>query len=589
MPSDQMDQDKFAEVVQEAEKMGAEALVAGDFDNAAKILSELLQIMPNNALAHYGLGVIAVHSGDTDAAEQHLRTSTRNAPEWGPPHSELGKLMLSQGRVNRATRMLEKAVEYESKDPETRYALATALQRAGKHAAFEEQLREILKIDEAHGAANNDLGCVYAQRGDLDTAELLMRRGVEAANPMPAYFVNLGNVLMLKDAIEDAATLFDQVLEIAPDNVDALLGASVADRRRGDLENALLRAEQAGSLAPNNAGAINLVGIIYRELGHYDEARDQFDAALKIAPNDGAARSNLGMLQLLEGNWRAGWANYEARRADPAYKLPWGGVAAPHWQGGALSGKRLIVLSEQGFGDTIQFSRYLPTLADKGAEVHVAVQPELRALIGSVDDRVHMISPNTEVPSFDLQALLLSLPKELGIDGTGAVDGAPYLKAPAAEGPLKAALGELKGLKVGINWQGSPGHKEDFKRSIAPDAFDEILGTDGVSFVSLNFGGGDVPKGVADLSRHVKDFSDSAALVDQLDLMISVDTASVHLAGALGKPCWALIPFVPDWRWQLEGETTPWYDSVKLYRQPARGDWSSVLEKVAGDLAAFKG
>ena len=588
MPSDQMDQGQLTNVVQKAEKMGAEALVAGDFDSAAKVLTELLQIMPNNALAHYGLGVIAVQQGDLTKAEHHLRTSTRNAPEWGPPHSELGKLMLAQGRTNRAIRMLEKAVSHESKDPETRYALATALQRSGAYAAFEEQIREILKIDETHSAANNDLGCVYAQRGELDAAELLLRRAADSENPLPAYLVNLGNVHMLKNAIEDAADMLQRALDLAPDNIDALVGASVADRRRGDLESALLRAEQAASLAHNHAGAVNLVGIIYRELGLYDKAREQFEAALEIDPKDGAAQSNLGMLQLLEGDWPAGWANYEARRSDSAYKLPWGGVNAPHWQGGSINGKRMIVLSEQGFGDTIQFARYLPILADNGADVHVAVQPELRDLIASVDERIHMIAPDTQVPSFDVQALLLSLPKALGIDSLGTVTGAPYLKAPAVKGALKKALEGLEGLKVGLNWQGSAGHKEDFKRSISPDAFKDILGLDGVSFVSLNFGDGEVPDGILDLSKHIKDFSDSAALVDSLDLVISVDTASVHLAGALGKPCWALIPFVPDWRWQLDGETTPWYDSVKLYRQPGRGDWASVLEKVASDLASFK-
>lgn len=574
--------ERLAELTGEMETIGARALIENEIENARAIFRELLRVAPDNIIANYGMGVISQHDGDDGLAERHLRNAVRQSPDWAEPHKALGKLLLKQGRHNRAVRALEKAVALEPGDVDGRYAYASALQAQGRTDASEQQLLDVIKREPAHSRANNDLGCIAIMRGMPDAAEAYFRKALDSADTLPSDAINLGNLLLLQNRIDDAHAMFENALEQDPTNVEAMIGAASADRRANRLEQALLRAEQAASLSPENIAAINLVGSVYQELGDYATALERYEAALVLNARDPAARANLGMLQLLNGDWAAGWRNYEARRADPSYKNPFRGVTAPRWQGNDLNGARIIVLAEQGFGDSIQFARYLPALAKLGAEVMFAVQPELFRLFDGFTPDVSIIRLNEPLDAIQFQTSLMDLPGLLGINTPETVEGSSYLTPPALSDKLASKLSGIDGLKIGVNWRGSVGHKSDSKRSMSPDLLNDLTQIPRTSWISLGFGSqsGTTPKGLIDVSADIDDFADTAALMAHLDLVISVDTATVHLAGAIGTPCWAMIPFVPDWRWLRDGAQTVWYDSVRLFRQPERGDWQSVVSNV---------
>lgn len=578
--------EELKEFISTAEIAATEALQNGNEESAAKLFNEILSIVPNNPVAHNGIGLIAVQNKQSSIAEHHFRRAVESAPDWLDAHVNLGVFFLHAGRARRAIKMLKRALDLAPDDSSVRYLLAQTLSTQGKKAELEQELRKIVADDPEHAGALNDLGVIEVQAKNYDAAIALFQKAASAKDPLPGARANAGNIQLLCDRNEDAEKTFDQALLEQPNSIDALIGKATAQRRNGDLDGALLTAERAASLAPENGSARNAAGIIYRELGIFDAAENHFSEAIELSPNDPGPRSNLALLNLLQGEWSKAWPGYEARIHLPNFEMSWGMPKVPKWEKQDAEGKTIIVLSEQGFGDSIHFARFLPMLAEKSEATLFAVQPELAPLMEGLSPKVTVISPNQSLPEVDFYSLLLSLPGNLGISGPKDISGAAYLSAPEASDNLKESILKLPGLKVGINWRGAPRHTEDFKRSIDLETISPLLDVDGVSFVSLDFSDSDQkkPDNISDFSTHISDFGDSAALVNALDLVISVDTSTVHLAGALGKDCWAMIPFVPDWRWQLEGDTTPWYDSVKLFRQSERNDWASVIEHIKSAL-----
>lgn len=577
-------------VIEKAEAMGKHAMADGDFKTAQTIYEHLIDIDPKNAHALNHLAVIAIDEQRFDVADSYLRRATQAAPDWAEPHASLAILYLGQGRGRRAAKAVEKALALDADNAGYRYILANAYKAMNDAERYERTLKNVIDQDSYHAAANNDLGCLAAQRGQLEDAVGYLERALADPEAPGSYMANLGKIRLIQNRPADAEELLKRAIANDGADLEAHIALAVARRTLGNLQEALKDVESLIGQAPDHPGLLNVSGTVYRELGHFFEARNFFERALAVHPGDAAAQSNLALLRLLRGELKQGWIDYEARRRESGFQSLWGGSAIPDWRGENVAGKTVLVLAEQGLGDSIQFARFLPKLADMGATVKLAVQPELTGLMATLDPRIDLIQHGEDLGKIDYQVLLLSLPRYLGIDSYDDVDGKPYLSVPkASDDALAAALGALSGYKVGINWRGSPNHKEDFKRSLSPALFDAIGDVDGVTLVRLDFGdtdpSADVPEGTVDLSEHVASFADTARVLDALDLIVSVDTATVHLAGALGKPCWALIPFVPDWRWRREGDTTPWYDSVRLFRQPALGDWTSVFEAVGAALA----
>ena len=403
-----------------------------------------------------------------------------------------------------------------------------------------------------------------------------------------------GRVLLEMRAFEDALDSYDRAVALRPDDPKPHDFRSRALRDLGRYDDALAAAERAVRLGPDDAGALNSLGNSLRMLGQVEAAADAYQRAIAATPNPGPMRFNLGICRLLAGDYAQGWPDYEYRWTTERMARGKHRFQQPLWLGREpIAGRRILLHAEQGLGDTIQFCRYAPLVAAMGATVILGVQPDLRPLLSGLPD-VEVIDRAVAPPIFEYHCPLLSLPLALGTTRETVPSGGPYLSVPPGHlAAWRDRLGPGGGKRIGIAWSGNRAHLADHHRSIPLDAFGPILSLgyplhalqkdlraeDVTAFAlagTIRFMGDDL-----------RDFADTAALVARMDLVITVDTAVAHLAGALGRPVWLLLPFAPDWRWGLRADTTPWYPTMRLFRQPAPLDWETVIRRVRDALIAF--
>ncbi len=350
-----------------------------------------------------------------------------------------------------------------------------------------------------------------------------------------------------------------------------------ADRyQRGDLEGALELYHQAG--AHNNAG------VVLRQLGRLAEAEAAFAAAF----DDPDAAYHLAMMQLARGDFAKGWAGFERRPAQEHLRASRAALMERQWDGGELAGRRLFLWSEQGFGDAIQFLRFVAPLQARGADIVFDCHPELLRLLRRSLPGVEVVPRGGRVAGFEVAAALLGLPFLQGLTRLDEIPAqVPYLKPPGDQVAFwRRRLEPLSRPRIGLVWAGRPSHPDEHLRSLAPGALAPLLDLP-ASFVSLQLGASKVDDRLFDPTPEISDFADSAAIISQLDLVVSVDTAVAHLAGALGQPVWVLLPMVADWRWLRERETSPWYPTMRLFRQPALHDWPGAITALHDELAAW--
>ncbi|MGC1303415.1 MAG: glycosyltransferase family 9 protein, partial [Caulobacteraceae bacterium] len=333
------------------------------------------------------------------------------------------------------------------------------------------------------------------------------------------------------------------------------------------------------------------LGSILVALGRLSEAGPVYETALGIAPDGAEASFGRAFLRLLQGEYALGWQDYEFR---PARRGPVPPALQPQWRGEDLAGKTLLIYAEQGFGDSIQFLRYAPALAARGARVLVALPVPLMGLAARVEGVAEVVEPTFRLPPFDLCIPLGSLPLCFATRLDDIPGAGGYLSAPPEQvARWKGRLGGGDKFTVAFAWAGNPGHPNDHNRSVPLAELSPLLRVRGVRWLSLQKGPVAADLGryreidLLDLGEELGDFSDTAAVLSCADLTISVDTALCHLGGALGRPTWTLTPFAPDWRWSTERRDTPWYAAMRLYRQRSLGDWSGAMAEAAGDLATM--
>jgi len=333
-----------------------------------------------------------------------------------------------------------------------------------------------------------------------------------------------------------------------------------------------------------------------KDKGLLDEAIAADRQAIAINPNFAEGHFNLGIALLECGDFEQGWPEYEWRQKCSEFNASFRRFSQPLWSGEEFRGRTILLHAEQGLGDTIQFIRYLPMLVRRGGRVLVEVQPALMGLLRQMRG-VHQWIPRGEpLPGFDVQCPLLSLPRLFATTVRTIPADVPYLLAdPALVESWRQNLStNVPGIKVGLAWAGNPEHKRDAMRSISLDRLAPLASVRGATFISLQKGGSALqsdqpPEGLrlVNFSAELHDFADTAALMANLDVVIAVDTAIAHLAGAMGKPVWTLLPFAPDWRWLVDRKDSPWYPSMRLFRQPRIGDWGTVIGSVAGRLESL--
>jgi tetratricopeptide (TPR) repeat protein len=510
----------------------------------------------------------------------------------------------------------------------TPYDTALGHMRAGRHA-------------EAHEAARQS-GILFYQSGRLPEA-LAAFELCDRLQPNHAWTIYMRAGLLYElGRPEEALVQCNLSAERDPDFAPTLVLRARCLHNLNRFDEALTDNRRAYALDPTDADVCNAIGDALQLRALYDEALQWFDRALAlrenfieamlnkafslrhlhrfresfaiydevkaIDPDNIIADWNLANLHLLTGNFEIGWAQREVRWKMPMFTGQYPKFSQPMWLGdeaieGGIEGKTILVQCDQGFGDTIQLVRYMPMLAARGARVILVVEDALHALLVGMPGVVACLKKSAAtvdtLPSFDMHCPMMRLPLAFGTRLDTIPAGRGYVPAPALEPVqvwqerLQQRLGPHDRLRVGVVWSGNPGHKNDHNRSITLAAYEPLLGT-GAAFVSLQKDPRpddratlDRRGDIVDLTADLTDFADTAALISCLDLVITVDTAVAHLAGALGRPTWLLLPYMPDWRWLLDREDSPWYPTVRLFRQGADRDYAKVIDRVRAELAAL--
>jgi hypothetical protein len=356
------------------------------------------------------------------------------------------------------------------------------------------------------------------------------------------------------------------------------------------IEEAITSYRRAISINPDFAEAHCNLGVLFKELGKLDEAMTCFSKALEMRPDYSEANYNLGLAFLLKGDFKKGWENYASRwKCDPLKKTR-RSYEVPLWEGQSIKDKTLYLYPEQGLGDFIQFVRYLPVIQGYGGRIITETPEALYELISSSFEKFQITKSGKTSGHFDFHAPMLDLPIMLGTTENSIPAHEAYLIAPEKlVQKWCERLDAYDGLRVGLIWAGDPKHKNDKNRSIDPSHLAPLLRLDGVNIFSLQVGhDGEankvLGKAIVDLAPELTSFHETAAAMKNLDVVISVDSAPAHLAGSLGCRIWTLLPFMPCWRWMLDGDSTPWYPSMQLFRQATIGDWSCVIKEVCQAL-----
>lgn len=610
-------------------EVGLGHMQAGRHLDAQLCCQQALALDPNHADTLHLMGLLSLDTGQYDHALGWISRAIRQEPK-AVYLTSLGSTLVNQGRTDEALKAFDKAVQLKPLDADLWRNLGAVLIEVKRPADAILSFQHALKLNPRHWDAANMVAILLYQSerfedalpyynlcdelepnhfqtlhmraltlqglGRLDEALADNKRAL-ALDPTNAdTYSNIGHVLMSSGRNEEALSWFDRSLELQPNSAATLMNKAIALAAMRRFAEAVSWYDRSLELQPNSALTLTNKAIALAELRHFDEAFAVYHQARAIDPCHAVADWNLALLQLLTGNFEAGWAGREARWKIPALSTYYPRLSQPMWLGKEpIEGKTILINVDEGLGDTIQFARYVPMVAELGARVILAVQEPLRPLLSELPGVSQCIAfAAGEVPAFDTYCSISSLPLAFGTRLETIPSAIPYLPAPAAY-RLKAwedRLGPHEKLRVGLVWSGNSRHDNDHNRSIPLRLLTRILDVD-ATFVSLQKDPRPDDKAtllnraeIIDLTAHLTDFVETAALVSCLDLVISVDTSVVHLAGALGRPTWILLPYRPDWRWLLGRDDSPWYPTVRLFRQSETREYGSVLDRVRTELHA---
>lgn len=601
----------------------------GDAEEATQCFRHLLQLRADDAEACYGLGLLAESSGLPEQAEIALRQALAGKPEHPEAWHRLGELLRRAGRPTEAAAAYRKSVQIAPQFVAAHVSLGHTLLDCGRRDEAEAELERAFQLEPQEPQLLHDLALGLERLGRWETAEALYRWALVSAPDALTSLVNLGNALKAAQRPKDAEAAYRRALRLQPDSSEGHNNLALLLMEQGRLSEAEAAFQRALYYRPEFGEAVYNLSCLLKNMGRMDESAALCERALRLMPDYAEAHNhwavltllsgfldaaetacrrallanpahkdaawNLSLIALLQGNFDAGWDAYEFRW-EAALKPYLRTFSQPLWDGRAFRGQTLLIHCEQGSGDCLQFIRYLPLLKPLGGRVLLECPTGLTRLFAGVHGIDAIIPKGERLPDFDCYCPLLSLPSRFGTRLESIPAQTPYLKTPAEALESAPALTAQAGttLKVGLVWAGNPGHSNDLNRSIGFDVLWPLLAVPGITWVILqkerrpeHFEALAARHGWLDPLDGVGDFADTAAIVQQLDLVIGVDTAVIHLAGALGKTTWALIPVNPDWRWMLEREDSPWYPSMRLFRQARRHAWPDVIEQAAAALAAW--
>ena len=555
-----------------------------DLRIAKSFVERALSIDPAFALAHNTAGTIAKEMGDYDAALAHFSEALRYNPELAEVYANESDLLRLLKRLPDAVSAARRAITLNPELPQAHGNLGACLIDLDDLVGAREALKSAIKLAPEDPENFVNLSQLEIKSGAFSAALAAAEAAIDRAPKLPQALNALGNAhYALRDYIpaEDA---YRRACELRPSASDILGNLGNALARQGRLVEAREVLCDSLKMDADNPSLRTNYGALLLEQGDVNGALQEFERALAIAPELPDAHWNRGLARLLSGALKDGFAGYEYRWRLPEFTPRHTDI--PLWHGEALEGKSILLHSEQGFGDTLQFVRYIDVLKAQGAEVYLETHAPLRRLLEGMPSLNGVLQRGDRLPDVDVQLPILSLPHRLGTSFETLPKEIPYIPFNPDAAP---DLGVTSGLKIGLAWAGRPTHKNDFNRSVSLDVLKPLFELSGATWVSLQIDARHddaISAGLPlrDLRPQITDFADTASAIGALDLVISVDTAVAHLAGALGKDVWILLPFSPDWRWLMDRDDSPWYPSARLFRQQSAGDWGEVIRRVASAL-----
>lgn len=577
---------------------------AGKLDEAEKLYRAVLDKQPRQADALALLGLVLGAKGQFKDALLSVERAIVLDPKSALFHFHHGTILMAAQKFVEANTAFRKAISLKPDFIEARYNLANSLRAEGDWASAIETYRVVLQMKPSYAEAYNNLALSLVHEQHFDEALLQAKRAVEMA---PSYGEGWRTLCNIAEQVGDyllALAAGEKCIQLMPDSHFGWFGYGVALNRLDRNEEAIAAYKRALELKPERADIWDNLGQTYQSLGRLEEAEAVFRKTVEVAgqiiPDEdkrdvaeeeyGSRHWHLALLELLRGKLKPGFARYRSRFKDiGGLRRP--NLSRPLWKGEDLNGKTLLVTDEQGFGDTLMFCRYLPLIQKRGAKIIFSVHPVLEPLFRDWGSKDILITHGTAVPSYDYYASVFDLPHLFGTTLETIPAETPYL--PVLEPDEATLLPKDSRKKIGVVWGGSPAHKNDSRRSIPLKLFSQLFDEQQFHFFSLNR---DMKAGDAELlptlpiinlAPRLKNFADNARIIGQLDLMITCDTATAHLAGGLGRPAWVLLPYAPDWRWLTDRSDSPWYPTLRIFRQPKISDWAGVVEQVRAALKSL--
>jgi len=517
------------------------------------------------------------------------------------PKSDLADTYLERGNILRDLKLIDKALASYDR------AIQINSNYAEAHSNRGIALRELKRLEEAIVSydraieINPDLAEAYLNRGIalrelklFDEALASYDRAIELDPNLSEAYSNRGNALKDLNRLDEALVSYAKAIDINPNEAEAYSNRGIALTELKLFDDAIASFDRAIEIKPDSAEAFSNRGVNFEQLQRYEEALISYERAIEIDPDHANAHWNKSIILLLTNNFVKGWELYEWRWKLKTLGPRFRNFTQPLWLGDEkINNKTILLHSEQGLGDTIQFCRYAKLVKELGASVLLEVPKSLLGLLNGLEGVDQLIERDTPLPDFDYHCPLLSLPLAFKTDLASIPNSTPYLALATQKREHWAKkLGVKTKPRVGLVWSGSTTHKNDHNRSLVlqqllphlPKLFEYVCLQKEVRELDQKMLLG---SGIGRYEDELKDFSDTAALCELMDLVISVDTSVAHLAGAIGKKTWVLIPNVPDWRWLLDRDDSPWYPSIKIYRQPSLGDWDGVIKRVRQDLIEY--
>jgi tetratricopeptide (TPR) repeat protein len=608
--------------------LGSVLQAMGKKQEALDCFQQALSLDPAHSKALNNAGNALLELGRPSEAIPYYERALQRTPGDADVHSNLGNAWRQTGRLPEAIGCYQKALAISPRHAQALFNLGCAMQDNGNLQDAVESYQKSLALRPENATACNNLGNALRQLQRMEEARASYQRALELQPHYAEAWHNLGNLLREEENHEAALQCFIKALAAKPDYLEAAIQCSDALRETGKLDEAVQLFAQVARVAPQNAEVRRNYGDALRKIGHLDEAEAQCRQAIALAAQDADAHLNLGnalfdagkteeaipcyekaialrpahalsnfnlaIAQLKNADFAAGWKGYEWRWELKSAQQHKRRFSEPLWRGEALHGQSILLYGEQGLGDCLQFLRYVPMVQAAGGKVILEIPQRLERLAAGMPGIDAVFTRGSALPQADWRCPLMSLPMLFNTDLTSIPSTLPYLSSPA-DSVLKARAypWPQQGLRVGLSWSGNPKNPNNRFRSMAFSNLQKIIDIPDVYFYSLQLGEPleqmkHSDSAVADLAPFTSDMADTAAFMNELDLVITVDTSIAHLAGALARPVWIFIPANADWRWLSEREDSPWYTTARLFRQNRLGDWRDVIERMATALQALR-